>query len=129
MILGKKNPETCFRYLPVCHSKTYNRNCHVRTFELIFQCFFHYLDFGSHGSQLLSITIILWLSGLPTRLVWDNPEPRNKRHKYISIPSYHLFSDLLILVKALVIVCILKCSKCLVAEVKSCYKTWKQKTM
>lgn len=105
----KKNPETCFVYLLVCHSKTYNRNCNVRTLELIFQCFSQYLDFRSHHNpQLLPVTIILWISGSPVRLVWDNPEPRRKRCIYISVTISS--QTYLILIKALVTVCILKCS-------------------
>ena len=89
---GKKIPRTYFMYLLICHSKTYNRNYNVRNSELILQCFSQYLESRSyHHSQLLLITIILWISGSPARLVWDNPEPGRKRHIYL---SYHRFSGL-----------------------------------
>lgn len=111
----KKYPGTCFMYLLVCHSKTCCRNCNVRNFEVILQCFSQHRESRSHNSPLLPFTNILWIPGSPVRLVWDNPV-REEKHIYLRYP---LFSGLSILIKAFISVCILKCSECLVVEVKS----------
>lgn len=101
---GKKIPRTYFMYLLMCHSKTYNRNYNVRNSELILQCFSQYLESRSyHHSQLLLITIILWISGSPEG--WcGTTQSQGGRDTYISVTIAS--QAYLILIKALVSACI-----------------------
>lgn len=125
----KKKIPGCVSCTVYCHWETDNRkNCNVREFELIFQCFFlQYPESRSfHSPQLLPVTTIFRISGFPARLC-GTVQNQGGTETYSSVTIS--FQAYLILIKALVTMCILKCSESLAAEVKSHCERWKQKTM